>query len=237
MDSVLTLADSVDDVAAEAEAAQGIWVEFAGRVVVADTTLSFGRRADLSLDETNSFMHRVVGIFRRDGETWWLENVGSAIRLLVFASDGLRIDLPAGTTSVLSAHTGTISFTAGPTPYELTFRLSSAPDRLTHPPTPGEGATSQFGAPLTAREIDYMIEFARPILSGTHGPLPTYAEVAKVCGVSQKTVDNTLQTLRRKLQDSGVQRIDSLDGLLAHLLATGKLTFTHLLERSLHVDR
>ena len=43
-------------------------------------SLTFGRRADLIVDE-NPFMHRVVGRFTHREGVWWMQNHGSTLRV------------------------------------------------------------------------------------------------------------------------------------------------------------
>lgn len=211
-----------------------IQIEFIGSITTVDESITFGRSGEIAVDDANSFMHRVVGEFRVEADVWWLHNRGSSIRLVMFGSDGVQVDLPAGTSTALTAHTGTVSFMAGPSPYELTYRLESAPEVNPAPIGADTGTgTSPFGVTLTAREVDYMVAFAEPRLTGSGDPFPTYLEVARANHVAEKTVDNSLQKLRAKLKASGVTGIDNLDGLVTHLLANGRITMRHLLDRRL----
>jgi hypothetical protein len=214
-------------------------VVFIDEEIEVPEVLTFGRTADLSIDDSNTYMHRVVGSFDKRGDTWWLTNCGSSIRLRLTDSNALRADLPAGSTTALTGDSGVISFEAGPATYELEYRLpgvaapmSSAPpsDSTDHVDTAAIG-TEQFGIALTPRETDFMCEFCRPALLGT-GTAPTYADVAAKYEVSEKTVDNTLQTLRRKLKESGVRGVTTLDALVEHLISTGKITLDLVNERS-----
>ena len=70
-------------------------VEFVGdeRVLDPDEELTFGRAADLVIDE-NRYLHRVLGRFSYAKGTWWLTNVGSAIPLTVsdVAGPSLKIE-------------------------------------------------------------------------------------------------------------------------------------------------
>ena len=51
--------------------------------------------------------------------------------------------------------------------------------------------------------------------------LPTYAQVAQVWGVSVKTLDNTLQSLRRKIKEAGLVGAESADALVTFVIAHG----------------
>lgn len=209
-------------------------VRFGTNLRVALESLSFGRSADLNVDEDNRFLHRVVGTFVFDSSAWSLRNDGSTVQIRVFAIDGVHVVIPPGGHIVLGAHTGTVSFAAGPANYELTYRMVNAPDRAEAPRAVEGDATAEFGAPLTGREVDFMVAFARPILTGSGAATPTYAEVANLFGVKAKTVDATIQRLRRKLTDAGVRDLSSTESVVTHLLATGKITYTHLMEQELH---
>lgn len=211
-----------------------IEVRFGSDLRIIDEALTFGRNANLIVDERNKFLHRVVGSFvPQSGGGWCLYNRGSTVQIRLFAIDGVHVIIPPGGRTMLGAHTGTVSFAAGPSNYELTYRLVHAPDRAEMRPVVAGEETAEFGVPLTKREIDFMIAFARPILTGSGMPTPTYVEVAAMFGVKKKTVDATLQRLRRKLIDSGVTHLSSTESLVTHLLATGRITYTHLLEQSI----
>ena len=70
----------------------GLVLEFCGEELTLGTeeSLTFGRDADLVIDD-NPYLHRVLGRFvNRDG-TWWIDNVGRAV--------GLTISEPSGANS------------------------------------------------------------------------------------------------------------------------------------------
>lgn len=207
-------------------------VRFASSLHFVDTSLTFGRTADLVVDRSNRYLHRVVGEFTAHRESWSLHNRGSTVQIRLFASDGVHVIIPPAGHTVLGAHTGTVSFAAGPHNYELTYRMAHAPDRAEVATSMGGEETAEFGVPLTARETDFMVAFARPILTGSGMPSPTYAEVAAQFGVKAKTVDATIQRLRRKLIDGGVSHLSSTESVVTHLLATGRITYTHLMEQT-----
>lgn len=191
--------------------------------------LTFGRAGDVVLDANDRYLHRVCGEFVRDGHRWSLHNRGSQAPLRLFASDGVHAVIPPGGHVVLGAPTGTVLCRAGPRTYDLMYRLamsSTAAPRL--PPQGPE--TAIFGAPLTARETDFMLAFAEPSLTNDGRSIPTYAEVALAFGVSPKTVDTTLQRLRKKLAEAGVENLPTTSALVNHLIACGKVTYGQLME-------
>lgn len=206
-----------------------LWLDFAGVGYAASESLSFGRNAELALDEHNRFMHRVTGEFRWNGLVWWLHNLGSSTRLLVFGANGARIELPPGTECALPMPTGSVSFVAGPTPYQLLYRADEPVTPSRPPDAPGD-ATIEFGTTLTERETVYLTTFALSRLRGTSAMLLTYADVAQIWGVSEKTIDNTLQRVRGRLKQAGVRETETLEGLVNHLLAHGRIGLSTLHE-------
>jgi len=199
-----------------------LWVEFAGETQEVSDRLSFGRDADLDIDDANRFMHRVTGEFTLRDSAWWLLNRGSSTRLIIFGTNGARVELPPETMLALPLPTGSVSFVAGPTPYQLTYQTDVAAMTGVVPVVDGT-ETMEFGTQLTERESIYLTTFALPRLRGTSAGLLTYAEVAALWGVSEKTIDNTLQRVRGRLKSSGVRDTETLDGLINHLLAHGRI--------------
>lgn len=214
-----------------------LWVEFAGETHDVADRLTFGRDADLAVDDANRFMHRVTGEFALRDNAWWLLNRGSSTRLIVFGTNGARVELPPETMIALPLPTGSVSFVAGPTPYQLTYQTEQAAMTGTVPVIDGT-QTMEFGTQLTERESIYLTTFALNRLRGTSTGLLSYAEVAELWGVSEKTVDNTLQRVRGRLKSSGVRNTETLGGLINHLLAHGRIGLSTLATtEDAHPDR
>ncbi len=199
-----------------------LWIDFAGIPVEVTAALSFGRSADLMLDEANKFMHRVTGEFKLIDDRWWLHNAGSSTRLIIFGANGARVDLPPGTEAALPLPSGSVSFIAGPTPYQLNYQADTPAEPVSAPAGDG-AATIEFGSALTERESIYLTTFALWRLRGTSTSLLSYADVATLWGVSEKTIDNTLQRVRGRMKSGGVRGTETLDGLITHLLAHGRI--------------
>jgi hypothetical protein len=210
-------------------------IDFAGEVRTVEDRLSFGRTADLEID-VNQYMHRTVGEFvRRDG-VWRLHNVGSHIHLTVVSNDGKRVELPPKAVQILAASEGVVRFSAGPTRYEIEYRLPDVEvDTDLDPDVSGE-STTEFALVFTPREIDFLVAFARPLLMRTDGAMPTYAEVARLWGVSPKTLDNTVQGIKRKLRGAGIARDEPLEMLVSLVVRHGLVTREDLDWARLHSD-
>jgi hypothetical protein len=207
----------------------GLTVRFVGEVYKPEVELTFGRQADLSLDE-NSYLHRRAGRFRLRDATWWLENLGSRLRLTMASSDGSLLDLQPGASSLLLGERGEVSITAGPTRYMLEYELQQRQANWddTSQFRIGGADTQTFGPILTPREIDFVVVMAQGRLTGRLGPIPSHGEIAEIWGVSHKTVDNTLQRLRTKLRDQNINFVNSSETLIEYLVTQGLVSMADL---------
>jgi len=205
-------------------------VSFIEKTFTVTNELSFGRTADLTLDPDNAYLHRRAGRFRFVSDAWWVENLGSRLRLKVVSSDGSVTDLRAGASSPILGRGGIVSLIAGPTRYELGYYLEDEPLAPVDDPTNEVIGleTVTYGAKLTPRELDFVVVLAQGRLTGRGGPLPSHTDIAAVWGVSNKTVDNTLQRLRSKLREQDVRFLDSSENLVEYLVSQGFVTIADL---------
>lgn len=195
-----------------------IEVEFAGEERVVTDRLTFGRAGELELD-TNRHLHRLVGEFVRLDGRWWLRNLGSRLFVTLVGGDGTRADVAPGAGQVLGPPGGSVLVVAGQARYELVYRLEGVADATVVPEVGDAGATVDFSAQLTPREVDVLVTFARQVLDGTNGPLPTYVDVAATWELATKTVDNTVQSIKRKLRGAGMAREEPLDAMVRIAIA------------------
>jgi len=187
--------------------------------------MTFGRAADIVLDDANLYMHRICGVFDVAGDHWVLENCGASTPLSVVDVNGSRVQVAPAGTAVLNAPSGAIRFVAGPTPYELLYEVegqtaSATGSEVAHD---GVGPTVNFGAYLTTKERHYLSCFARPWLKGTGTKAPSFGEVAHLWGVSERTVEHTMRAVRKKMRESGIIRVDRIDELVEQVIAHGLL--------------
>jgi hypothetical protein len=203
-------------------------VDFAGERFDVSDAITFGRAGEIELD-TNRHLHRLVGEFAlRDG-IWWLTNLGSRVFLTLVTADGSRTDLAPGASQTLASGTGTVRLVVGTARYQLDYSIDSAgvPEAAPWPPPdplPADGRTVDFEAVLTPREIDFMVTFARRLMEGEHGQLPSYVEVAELWGVSPKTLDNTVQIFKRKMRNARLATDEPLDALVRIAVAHSLIT-------------
>ena len=188
-------------------------VVFAEQSIPVKERLSFGRNADLELD-VNPHLHRLVGEFAFMSGAWWVSNLGSRLFISVVSSDGTRVDLAPGARQMLMSERGSIRISVGLAKYELEYHLAAQISPEPVQSEPSTGATTDFQAVLTPREVDFLVTFAAPILDGSGDAIPSYAEVAARWSVSTKTLDNTLQSVKRKLRNARLARDEPLDTLV-----------------------
>lgn len=184
-----------------------------------EDSVSFGRDADICVDELNTSLHRVAGrVFERDG-WWYLENLGSRMDLVLSQTGSSRSTLlPSGMTCTLIDQHWTVRFTAGPCSYELTGSLSHAPLRAHEPGSSLQPETSSprllpVDFSQTEREVLLVLCQLHPAYQGQKGVVPADKEIASVLGVGPKAVDNALGRVTRKLRETGRLEPERGDGV------------------------
>lgn len=104
-----------------------LYLDFCGEDHTLDpgNSLTFGRSGDLAVDE-NPYLHRVVGRLRDVGGVWWLHNLGRRGSVVLQDANGpSRTVLAPGASCGIGHGEFSITFTAGPTNYELLGSLES----------------------------------------------------------------------------------------------------------------
>lgn len=166
-----------------------------------------------------------------------MHNLGAKLHLTVVGADGSRADLPPEARHAIVPGRGTVRIVAGQANYELAYELIG--DEIAAPEveaSPLGTMTTQLDVKLTPREIDFLVTFARPVLLGLSTPLPTYVEVARVWDVSPKTLDNSLQSIKRKFRSNGLVRDPSLDALVRFAVQHSLVTRADLERAQLDSD-
>src|SRR4029078_8097965 len=105
-----------------------LYVDFIGELstVAPGEELTFGRQADLHIDD-NRHLHRVLGRFWSRDDSWWLTNEGRSITIQI-ADAGSRssVRLAPGSDIALSFPNSILRFRAGITHYA---GIGRGPDR------------------------------------------------------------------------------------------------------------
>lgn len=198
--------------------------------------VTFGRRADIVVDEANRFLHRVVGRFVLRDEMWWLQNHSRHNELVLESMDtGSRLSVAAGGQFPVPGGSFVVCFGAGKANYELDCwtctRVDSgvvwAADSVS-----GDG-TLEFGRiPLTAEQHLLCVALASERLQGRHG-LPSNLETAAMLGWSITKFNRKLDYVCGKFAGSGVRGLrgdrsglaqDRRSVLVAHVVAQQLVT-------------
>ena len=206
--------------------------------------VTFGRSADIELDEANQYMHRTVGTFFSQDNVWWLANKSRHAQLTLIGSTGRLTKLPPEAVSALTEPTGLLRFEAGPSTYELGWTL---PDQapLMPPGTDDEDspvdATTQFGVvPVNEEQRLLLVALSERCLRDSSAPtsdLPPNAAVAHRLGWSGKKLDRKLDYLCARLSSEGVrglrgekgfEAIDRRSRLVDHVISSGMVRLEDL---------
>ncbi|WP_245988572.1 hypothetical protein [Flexivirga caeni] len=189
----------------------GIQVDFGGEVVRSDRDepVKVGRLGDISIDD-NPYLHRHFLEFVRKDGFWWVVNVGSRIPAQLTDQLGLmRSTLAPGAAMPLVFATTIVTFSAGPTTYELVIGVD-ADDAYSTPPhrVVGTGSTTIAPTTFTESQLLAVLALAEPVLRragvGTW-QIPTAVEAAQRLGWSQTRFGRKLDNICDKLSSAGVR--------------------------------
>ncbi len=206
--------------------------------VASDDGLTFGRAADVVVDEDNRYLNRVVGQFVWQRDLWWVVNLSDTIGLLLEGDDGTLVRLPRGKRSPLTWRHVFVRFSAGGLPYEIEAArpAAEAPAAPRVVPLGGLPTTRYGQVVLTAEERDLLVELARPfLLDPNAGPerLPSNRQVAANLAWRPSKLNRKLDYLCKRVAAAGVSGLLGERAHLAanrrwvlvqHALATGLIT-------------
>jgi hypothetical protein len=178
-------------------------------------SLTFGRRADLMVDE-NPFMHRVVGRFTHREGVWWMQNHGSTLRVeLHDVESGAQSVAPPGHQLPVTASVFTVRFTAGPTNYELEGDRDG-PDLIVDEAGDVLGtATIEFGSVPLSPEQHLLLVALYESSDRNNGAIESSAVIARRLGWTPKKFHRKLDAVCEKLDRQGVRDLKAGDGSLA----------------------
>lgn len=193
-------------------------VDFIGELhrVAEGDVLTFGRAADLVLDDANPYLHRLVGRFFFHADAWWLENLGSHVAVDLATTDGAVVHLPpcadpaAPPVTIVPRGRFSLTFEAGGTNYQIDGEAPSRPASIGAGADDRTGpATATFGhVPLTDEERQLLVALCRPVLlDPTVGPdsLAANRELARELDWSASKFNRKLDYLCTRLTKVGVR--------------------------------
>lgn len=197
-------------------------VDFCGEVfhLDPDDELTFGRTAELIIDE-NPYLHRQLGALRFDDGRWWLHNVGSFITMTVRdLTSATQIELAPDRQAALTFADSVVQFEAGPIRYELELRVDGVPSNsaVVAPLGGDDGATiSIANLPLTHDQRLLIVALAEPLLrsQGRDRALPSNRAAAHRLGWPITRFNRKLDNVCDRLHKAGVAGLRGDLGALA----------------------
>jgi hypothetical protein len=202
--------------------AETLVVEFLGEEheVATGESLSFGRSADLVVDD-NRHLHRRLGRFEFADGLWWLHNVGSALTIeVVDRNSPSRLALAPGATMALVFEEAALRFRAGSTSYEIGVDVPLRPPEATAR-SAGDGADGT--RTVTAADLSFTPDQLRCVLAlAEHRlldpsavELPTNRAAAARLGWKLTKFNRKLDNVCMKLGSAGVAGLHGDLGALA----------------------
>jgi hypothetical protein len=222
-----------------------LYVEFCGEDHVVDPggSLSFGRSAELVVDD-NPYLHRILGRFADSGGAWRLDHLGRRTPIVV-----RQLGVPSTVTLAPGSSIGlvegefTVSFSAGPTSYELSVGLESheRAEDLFGPHGPaGEQTLEWARVELNDDQRLLLVALCEARLvdpTATDAPVPTNRAGAHRLGWTLPKFNRKLDHLCEKLHRAGVRGVHGSVGasaehrrrhLVDHALAVGLVSAVDL---------
>jgi hypothetical protein len=201
--------------------AEPLVVEFVGEeyLVPPDATFSFGRSADLVVDD-NRHLHRRLGLFDRADGMWWLHNVGSALAIeVVDRNSPSRLTLAPGATMALVFEEAALRFRAGATTYELRIDVPLTPPAVTHDAadeTDERPTVTGANLTFTTDQLRCMLALAEPRLRDPSVvDLPTNKAAATRLDWKLTKFNRKLDNVCQKIGNAGVSGLHGDIGALA----------------------
>lgn len=215
-------------------------VDFIGELheLQSDDSLTFGRRAELVIDD-NPYLHRVVGRFVHRQGLWWLQNHGSRVHLELRDLDSAaRFEVIPGQQVALVQRTFAVTFSAGQAGYEVIGRRSGESYLADEEGLPIGTATMAFGVvPLSADQHRLLVAMCERRLVDGGRDLPTNQAVAARLDWTLTKFNRKLDHLCAKLAREGVRGLrggpeglanDRRSVLVEHAVDSGLVTVDDL---------
>jgi hypothetical protein len=194
-----------------------LYVDFIGEVTAVEpgSELTFGRQADLHIDD-NRHLHRVLGRFWSRGDEWWLTNEGRSITIQIADADSRSsVQLAPGSEIALSFPNSILRFRAGVTDYEVAVRVPDrgAADVDEDDDDPFDADDADAGETIALGDIMLTDEQRLLLLALAEGPLrdphssdelPTNRAVARRLGWSITKFNRKLDNLCNRFTKLGV---------------------------------
>ena len=195
-------------------------IEFCGELTPVDRDpFTIGRDADVVIDDDNRFLHRHFLSLSRQQGVLLLANVGSQLTATVSDTDGrLEAFLAPGAVLPIVFDETLVRFTAGPTTYEFTVRLTDPSFVASHIDENDTGDTTIGRVTMTPDQMRLVLALAEPALRGTGragAAMPSSGEAATRLGWTPTKFNRKLDNVCQKLAAQGVRGLHGAPGRLA----------------------
>ncbi len=189
-----------------------------------DDSLTFGRQADLTVDDDNQYLHRLLGRFEHRQSVWWLVNTGTRIPLVVQdLTSRSQVTLAPGREMAMTFPNAAVQFQAGRSNYEFEVSLgveneSVLNDLAALDDLSDDGATIGIGdLPLTDDQRRLIVVLSEATLrsSSVDILLPTNRAAAHRLGWTITRFNRKLDNVCERLSKAGVRGLRGGAGSLA----------------------
>lgn len=208
------------------------------RLVKAGQRLSFGRSADLVIDEDNQTMHRVIGVFESHGPSWWVRNLGKSVIRLHDRESKSTAEVAPGSQQALPWATTVVRVLAGPTPYEFEAHTEAHLPPVSTFQRPGDETRVEEKFSLNEPETLLVLALAEPILREpmAKARVPSNKAVIRRLGWRRKQYERKLDYICEKLAEHGIRGVHEPGGnarnrrqiLVEYCIAEGLVDDTRL---------
>lgn len=219
-------------------------VEFMGaeHIVHPEEELTFGRHADLVVDDANPYMHRRLGRFWNADGVWMLQNTGTTVKLtMADTASTSRLSLAPGGSVVIPFEDSRLTFEVQGAAYALDIEVPFALLEDAIDQTTSGVATVRVGnVALTESQRQCIVALAMRRLQHPGAPIdaiPSNKEAYTRLGWSPTKFNRKLDNVCEKLTKSGVRGLQGEQGQLArrrrqklvdHAITTGLVTAADL---------
>ena len=195
-------------------------VDFCGEITsVAHEPFTIGRDADLVIEDDNRFLHRQFLSLSSQQGIWLLSNVGGQLTATVSDAEGrLEAFLAPGAVLPLVFERTLVRFTAGPTTYEISIRLTDPSFMASEVDENDSGDTTIGRVAMTPDQLRLILALAEPALRGTGragSALPSSGDAAARLGWTTTKFNRKLDNVCDKLSKLGVRGLQGDAGRLA----------------------
>lgn len=169
---------------------------------------TFGRQADLVVDQHNRHLHRILGSFHCDEGSWTLTNHGRSISLVMTDhSSGSFIRVTPGTAVPIPFAESSVQFSAGRANYRLSIRTAEPPaSTIQQRAHSGTVTATTSSLVFNEEQLQLLEALASCRADGpiTTADLPSSRQMAQMLGWSLSKFNRKLDRVCERLAKAGI---------------------------------